>query len=100
MNLVLDPRQTTPSPIIIDEAEDYFDQESIVQANFEFSDNEMELDEMRVRTRSQSRTKETSVPPAEPKAKVARAKKVMKAVEVKPRQRRRIHVDEIESDED
>lgn len=69
--------------------DEFLEQEQPV---FEFSDVEMEPEEPRARTRSQSRTKEASVPPSEPLP--AKTKKAAK----EPKARRRIRV--IREDDD
>jgi len=90
-------RQLTPAPepILQPSLQDnYIEQANDI--NFEFSDAEMELDEpIPKRTRSQSRAKENSIPPAEPVLKHAKVKRASKKGDPeyaadKPRRRRRI----------
>lgn len=68
---------------------------------FEFSDVEIE-EPLRKRTRSQSRMKETSVPPAELETKVTKVRRGAKKVdaEKKPRRRRVIKEETIELNTD
>lgn len=90
------PRQLTPAPepILQPSLQDnYIEQAN--EINFEFSDAEMELDEpIQKRTRSQSRAKENSIPPADPVPKRTKVKRGSKKddheYEDKPRRRRHI----------
>lgn len=90
-----------PSPIVQPvRVKDEEDDGSLYEPCFEFSDNEMEIEEEAPRTRSQSRAKESSMPPAEPVRKVTRAKKVSNEENnKKPRRRRRI-IEEVDADDD
>lgn len=84
----------------------YSEEEPMQEDNFEFSDAEVAQDQepVRTRTRSQSRAKENSVPPAEPLQKQKRVrrgtKKVVDTENEKPRRRRIIKVEPLELNTD
>lgn len=88
-------REMTPAPSL--EASDI---EELMHDVYEFSDVEVE-EPLRKRTRSHSRMKETSVPPAEPEPKQVKVRRGVKQVEAakKPR-RRRVIREEIEINTD
>lgn len=95
-------REMTPAPSTATSIVSNSDLDELMHDVFEFSDVEVEepMHEQTRETRSQSRMKEPSVPPAEPKlTKVRRgAKKVDAEAVKKPRRRRVIREEPIEID--
>ena len=95
------PRQLTPAPVYVPQQD--FD-EPMNEVNFEFSDIELEVEEqIIVRTRSQSKAKENSEPPAEPFRKQKKVKRAAKKhdpdYKAKPHRRRPLIEEEPEPNE-
>lgn len=84
------PSRASPSIVLDDDDEDV----AMQDAHIEFSDTDVDEEPIPLRTRSQSRIKETSMPPSEPVESKKKVKRGAKAVgaekQQKPRRRRRI----------